>query len=62
MSGHEALERFYYWCAVRLWRPRAMMHAHRSPLTTDLIRSGSCPEAGSIPRHRSLTYRIVKEI
>jgi hypothetical protein len=69
MSEHEALARFRYWCAARhrkvqtcrLRRSRGMIDAQRSRLTTVLIRSGSRPEAGSILRHRSLTYRIVKE-
>jgi hypothetical protein len=70
MSEQESLARFHDWCAARhrivethrLWRPRCMMHAQRSPLINVLIRSGSCAEAGSILRHRPLTYRIVKEI
>ena len=70
MSGDEALTRFYYWCAARhrkaetrrLWRRRCVMHAQRLPLTTVLIRSGSCAEGGSRLRHPPLTYRIVEEI
>ena len=70
MSEHEALLRFHDWCAAwhgkaqtrRLGRCRWVMHAQRLPLTTVLIRSGSCAEAGSILRHPQLTYRIVKEI
>jgi hypothetical protein len=70
MSQHEALARFNDWCAAghrkaetrRLWRSRSVMHAQRSPLTSVLIRSGSCAEGGLIFRHRPLTYRIVKEI
>ena len=70
MTKREALARFHDWCAARhrkaetrrLLRSRCVMHAQRSPLTNVLIRSGSCAEAGSILRHRPLTYRIVKEI
>ena len=70
MSEHEALLRFHDWCAAwhgkaetrRLWRCRCVMHPQRSPLIEVLVRSGSCAEAGSILRHRPLTYRIVKEI
>jgi hypothetical protein len=70
MSEPEALARFHDWCAAghrkaetrQLWRSRCMMHPQRSPLTKVLIRSGSCAEAGSLLRHRPLTYRIVKEI
>jgi len=70
MSQHEALARFHDWCAPghrkaetrRLWRSRGVRHAQRSPLTSVLIRSGSCAEGGFIFRHRPLTYRIVKEI
>jgi hypothetical protein len=70
MSKHEALARFHYGCAARhhkveirrLWRSRCMMHAQRSPLTNVLIRIRLFRQAGSILRHRQLTYRIVKEI
>jgi hypothetical protein len=70
MSEHEALARFHYGCAARhhkveirpLWRSRCMMHAQRSPLTNVLIRIRLLRQAGSILRHRPLTYRIVKEI
>jgi hypothetical protein len=70
MSEHEGKVGFHDRCAARhhkaethrLWRSRCVMHAHRSPLTNVLIRSGSCAEGGSILRHRPLTYRIVKEI
>ena len=70
MSEHEPPARVHDWCAARhrkvetrwLWRFRCVMHAQRSPLTNVLIRSGSCAEAGSIFRHRPLTYRVVKEI
>ena len=69
MSKHEALSRFHDWCAARrrkaetsrLRRSR-VMPAQRSPLTTVLIRSGSCAEGGSRLRHPPLTYRIVEEI
>jgi hypothetical protein len=70
MSEHEALLRFHDWCAAwhgkaetrRLGRCRCVMHPQGSPLTEVLVRSGSCAEAGSILRHRPLTYRIVEEI
>jgi hypothetical protein len=70
MSEHEALLRFHDWGGPwhgkaetrRLWRCRCVMHPQRSPLTTVLVRSDSCAEAGSILRYRPLTYRIVKEI
>ena len=70
MSEHEALLRLHDWCAAwhgkaetgRLWRCRWVMHAQRLPLTTVLIRSGSCAEAGSILRHPPLTYPTVEEI
>jgi hypothetical protein len=70
MSEHEALARFHYGCAARhhkveirrLWRSRCMMYAQRSPLTNVLIRIRLLRQAGSILRHRPLTYRIVKEI
>ena len=70
MSEHEALLRFHDWCAAwhgkaqtrRLWRCRWVMHAQRLPLTTVLVRSGSCAEGGSRLRHPPLTYRIVEEI
>ena len=70
MSEHEALARFQDWCAARhrkvetrrLWRSRCMMHAQRSPLQNVLIRIRLLRQAGSILRHRPLTYRIVKEI
>jgi hypothetical protein len=70
MSEHQVRVCFHDWCATghckaetrRLWRSRWVMHAQRSPLTTVLIRSGSCAEGGSILRHRPLAYRIVTEI
>jgi hypothetical protein len=70
MNEHEAQARFHDCGAARhrkvetrrLWHSRCVMHAQRSPLTDVLIRSGSCAEAGSIFRHRPLTYRAVKEI
>ena len=66
MSEHEALARFHYGCAARhhkveirrLWRSRCRMHAQRSPLTNVLIRIRLLRQAGSILRHRPLTYRI----
>ena len=69
MSEHEALARFHYGCAARhpkveirrLWRSCCMMYAQRSPLNV-LIRIRLWRQAGSILRHRPLTYRIVKEI
>ena len=70
MSEHEALARFHYGCAARhhkveirrLWRSRCMMHTQRPPLTNILIRIRLLRRAGSILRHRPLTYRIVKEM
>ena len=70
MSKHEAQARFHDWCAARhrkaetrrLWRSRWLMDAHQSPLTEVLIRIRLLRQAGSILRHRPLTYRIVKEI
>ena len=70
MSKHEAQARFHDWCAARhrkaeirrLWRSRWLMDAQRSLLTEVLIRIRLLRQAGSILRHRPLTYRIVKEI
>jgi hypothetical protein len=63
MSEHEASVRFHRNVETRrLWRSRCMMHAQRSPLTNVLIRIRLLRQAGSILRHRPLTYRIVKEI
>jgi hypothetical protein len=67
MSEHGPPARLHDWCAARQrkfetrwpWRFRCVMHAQRSPLTHVLIRSDSCAEAGSILRHRPLTYGIV---
>jgi hypothetical protein len=64
MSEHEALARFHYGCAAghhkveirRRWRSRCMMDAQRSPLTNVLIRIRLLRQAGSILRHRPLTY------
>ena len=70
MSEHEAQARFHDWCAARhrkaetrrLWRSRWLMDAQRSPLTEVLIRIRLLRQAGSILRHRPLTYRNVTEI
>jgi hypothetical protein len=67
----EAQARFHHWCDARrrrqaetsrLLRSRCMMHAQRSPLTNVPIGIRLLRQAGSILRHRPLTYRIVKEI
>jgi hypothetical protein len=70
MSKYEAQARFHHWCDARrrqvetrrLWHSRWVMHAQRSPLTNVPIGIRLLRQAGSILRHRPLTYRIVKEI
>jgi hypothetical protein len=70
MSKYEAQAHFHHWCDARhrqvetsrLLRSRCMMHAQRSPLTNVPIGIRLLRQAGSILRHRPLTYRIVKEI
>jgi hypothetical protein len=66
-ARHRKFETHWPWrfrCVMHAQRSplthvRCVMHAQRSPLTHVLIRSDSCAEAGSILRHRPLTYGIV---
>ena len=70
MSEHQVRVCFHDWCAARrrqvdaswLLRSRCMMHAQRSLLTNVPIGIRLLRQAGSILRHRPLTYLIVKEI